>query len=134
MNSWNTTKLMAFQKTLALPTGVSGDYFRITAFRWDRAIKEASAQFALFKDAATAVAGQPLVPVVAKLRLSGAEFDAYLGPAALAAADSDVLAQLYQAAKDACDAYAEAEEPEVNPAHQFICDYGAGVLADATDV
>ncbi len=123
---------MAFQKTLALPTGVSGDYFRITAFRWDRAAREASAQFALYKDAATAAAGQPLVPIIAKLRLSGPNFDAYLGPAALVAAEDDVLGQLYQAAKDACDAYAET--PVVDATAQVICDFGAGVLADAESV
>ncbi|MCX6952734.1 MAG: hypothetical protein NTV51_11300 [Verrucomicrobia bacterium] len=124
---------MAFQKTLALPTGVSGDYFRITSFRWDRnGAREASAAFALFKDAATAVAGQPLVPIVAKLRLSGTGFDDYLSPSALAAAEGDVIAQLYLAAKDACDAY--AADGEVNLEAQVICDYGAGVFADAESV
>ncbi len=42
------------------------------------------------------------------------------------------MAQLYQAAKDACDAY--AEEPVVIAAHQVICDYGAGFFADAASV
>lgn len=124
---------MAFQKTLALPTGVSGDYFRMTAFRWDRTTKEASAQFALFLNEATATAGgQPLVPVVAKLRLSGEGFDTYLGPDVLESSEGDVIAQLYTAAKASSDAY--AAEPEVDARAQVICDYGAGVFADAETV
>ncbi|MBI5771927.1 MAG: hypothetical protein HZA93_29410 [Verrucomicrobia bacterium] len=123
---------MAFQKNLALPTGVSADYFRLTSFRWDRSAREASALFSLFKDAATAAAGQPLVPVVAKLRLTAAEFDAFLGPTALAAAADDVVAQLYAAARETCEDRHETGEP--TPGAELISDHGPDLFWDADDV
>jgi len=90
---------MALQKTIALPSGVSGNYIRLTSYRWDRSTLEASAIFALYLDAAHAQAGADyLVPVIAKLRLSGDKFTQYLGSTALA--DHQVAAQLYEAAKD----------------------------------
>jgi len=89
---------MALQKTIALPSGISGNYIRLTSYRYDRSTLEASAIFALYLDAAHAQAGADyLVPVIAKLRLSGAKFTQYLGAAALA--DHQVIAQLYVAAK-----------------------------------
>ena len=89
---------MALQKTIALPSGVSGNYIRLTSYRYDRSTLEASAIFALYLDAAHAQDGADyLVPVIAKLRLSGAKFTEYLGAAALA--DHQVAAQLYVAAK-----------------------------------
>ena len=89
---------MALQKTIALPSGVSGNYIRLTCYRWDRSSLEASAVFALYLDQAHAEAGaEYLVPVIAKMRLSGAKFTEYLGAAALA--DNQVAAQLYEAAK-----------------------------------
>lgn len=109
---------MALQKTITLPNGVAGNYARITSFRWDRTSREASANIALFLDAETAVSGQALRPTVAKLRLHGAKFDAYLSPAALAASDNDVVAQLYVAAK----------------AEPVVSDFGATIYAEATDV
>ncbi|MES2692673.1 MAG: hypothetical protein V4773_04310 [Verrucomicrobiota bacterium] len=124
---------MAFIKSIALPTGVSGDYWRMVGFKWERGSREASAHFSLFKDAATAAAGQPLVPIAAKLRLYGDKFDDYLSPTALAAAEQDVVAQLYQAAKDTCEAYAEGEPPTTDPQAHVICDYGKGVFADAVE-
>ena len=89
---------MALKKTIALPSGISGDYIRLTAFRWDRSTTEATANFALYLDAAHAQDGSDyLVPVIAKLRLSGAKFTQYLSAAALA--DHQVAEQLYAAAK-----------------------------------
>ena len=89
---------MALQKTIALPSGVSGNYIRLTSYRWDRSTLEASAIFALYLDAAHASGGSEyLVPVIAKLRLSGAKFTEYLGSAALA--ENEIAAQLYAAAK-----------------------------------
>ena len=72
----------------------------------------------LYLDAATAVSGSPLRPIVAKLRLSGDKFDLYLSNAALAASDNDVVAQLYLAAKT----------------EGVISDFGATLYADAADV
>ena len=36
---------MAFQKSLTLPSGVSGNYIRLIAYRWDRNAREANATF-----------------------------------------------------------------------------------------
>lgn len=130
---------MALKKTIALPTGVSGTYFRLVGFRWDRDQREASAQFALFKDAATAATkgARPLVPIAAKLRLYREAFDAYLSPAALNAARKDVVAQLYQAARETSQAYEEraAVDPKraTDPRAHVISDFGKGVFADAQD-
>lgn len=105
---------MAFQKTIDLPSGVSGNYIRVSAFRWDRAAREASVLFALYKDASTAAAGQPLRESVAKLRLEGAVFDTWLGNASL----GNALEQIYMAAR----------------AVPVISDFGAEIFAGAVDV
>jgi hypothetical protein len=108
---------MALQKTFTLPSGVSGNYIRLIANRWDRQAREAVGWFALYVDAAAAQSGkQPLTPFIAKLWLTGAKFDQYLSPAALEA--SDVLAQFYVAAK----------------AEPLSCDFGSAAFADAQDV
>lgn len=108
---------MALQKTFTMPSGVSGNYIRLIANRWDRGAKEGVAWFALFVDAAAAQSGkQPLSPFIAKLWLTGAKFDQYLSPAALET--SDVLAQFYVAAK----------------AEPISCDFGSDAFSDAQDV
>ena len=108
---------MAFQKTLTLPSGVSGNYSRISSFTWDRSVREASAIFALYVDSAAASSGKAaLVPVIAKLRVSGDKFTPYLGNSILAG--DDILGQLYLAAK-------------VEP---VSCDFGDDVFVDAQDV
>lgn len=108
---------MAFQKKLTLSSGVSGNYIRLTTYRWDRATREAVALFSLYLDSASAQAGkQPLTPFVAKLRLEGAKFDSYLGSAVLA--DHDAIERMYSAAR-------------VEP---VSCDFGSHVFFDALDV
>lgn len=108
---------MGLQKTFTLPSGVSGNYIRLTAHRWDRQTREAVAWFSLYVDAAAATSGKaPLTPFVAKLWLTGAKFDQYLSPVALES--SGVLAQLYTAAR----------------AEPISCDFGSGAFADAHDV
>lgn len=108
---------MALQKTFTLASGVSGNYIRLTANRWDRQAREAVGWFALYVDAAAAQSGkQALTPFIAKLWLQGAKFDQYLSPAALES--SDVLAQFYVAAK----------------AEPISCDFGSDAFADAQDV
>ena len=105
---------MAFKKTISLNSGVSGEYIRVSAFRWDRATREASVIFALYRDAATAAAGEPLVPIVAKLRLDGEQFDTHLGHAA----PGNMLARIYAAARQV----------------PVISDHGAGIFSAAEDV
>jgi hypothetical protein len=108
---------MAFQKTFTLPSGVSGNYVRLIAHRWDRAARECSALFALYVNATAAQTGKDaLTPWIAKLWLRGAKFDQYVGNTALET--SDVLAQLYVAAK----------------AEPLSCDFGSDAFADAQDV
>ncbi len=90
---------MALSKGFSFRNGASGSYIRVTAYRWDRSTREARAILTLYQDAAYAASAPdlPLLPVLAKLDLTGAKFDQYLGNAALA--DAGVLAQLYAAAK-----------------------------------
>lgn len=108
---------MALQKTFTLPSGVSGNYIRLTAHRWDRQAREAVAWFSLYLDAAAATSGKaPLTPWIAKVWLTSNKFDQYLSPAALQ--NSGVLAQLYVAAK----------------AEPISCDFGSNAFADAQDV
>ena len=108
---------MALQKSFTLPSGVSGNYIRLTANRWDRNAREAVGWFALYVDASAAQSGKaPLTPFIAKLWLTGTKFDAYLSPSALES--SDVLAQFYVAAK----------------AEPLSCDFGSDAFADAQDV
>lgn len=124
---------MAFIKSINLPTGVQGEYWRVVSFKWERGLRELSAHFALFKDAAVAASGQPIIPIAAKLRLYGEAFDAYLSPAALAEADVDVVGQLYKAARDVCQAYVEGTPPTTDVQAHVVCDFGKGVFADAVD-
>lgn len=108
---------MALQKSFTLPSGISGNYIRLVAHRWDRAARESSALFALYVDAAAAQSGKaPLTPWIAKLWLRDAKFDQYLSNADLST--PGILAQLYVAAK----------------AEPLSCDFGSDALADAVDV
>jgi hypothetical protein len=108
---------MALQKTFTLPSGISGNYIRLVAHRWDRAARESSALFALYVDSAAAQSGKaPLTPWIAKLWLRDAKFDQYLSNAELST--PGILAQLYVAAK----------------AEPLSCDFGSDALADAVDV
>lgn len=125
---------MALQKTVTW-RGVAANYFRLTSFRWDResSPREASAIIALYVDAASAAPGLPaLVPIAAKLRLSGAQFDAYLAPAVLAAAGGDVIEQLYAAAKAVSLAWHGSEETDSEG--QIVSDFGHDAFWDAVDV
>ena len=107
---------MAFQKTITLASGVSGNYIRLITYRWDRSTREAVALFALYLDAQAAQAGkQALTPFIAKLRLDGAKFDTYLGNAVLS--EHAAIAQIYAAAR----------------AEKVSCDFGSNVFADALD-
>jgi hypothetical protein len=134
---------MAFSKSITT-RGTSGSYLRIVGLRWDPQAREASALFALYVNKAhsdaskptvpTAERQQPLVEIAAKLRLTGAAFDEYVGPDALASgashAGTDLLAHLYTAAKEASKE--RARTGKLNPELQVISDYGADLFAAAT--
>ena len=108
---------MALQKSFTLPSGISGNYIRLVAHRWDRAARESSALFALYVDAAAAQSDKaPLTPWIAKLWLRGDKFDQYLSNPELTS--PGILAQLYLAVK----------------AEPISCDFGSDALADAVDV
>ena len=89
---------MALQKTITLPNGASGNYIRLGAYTWDRVSRECSAHLLLFTTAAQA-SSYPSAPLclIAKLRLTGAKFDEYLGNSALE--EATAAAQIYAAAK-----------------------------------
>lgn len=95
---------MALQKHIALPNGTSGNYIRLTFYRWDATRREASAEFMLFASKERAKT-QPHAPVCAliKLRLSEAKFDQYLSTEALQALEirgpDPIRDQLYAAVK-----------------------------------
>lgn len=120
---------MAFQKTITLPDGRSGDYIRLGKISWDRDVapREVTACFALFTSdlhAAAADTGDAsaITTKLAKLTLRGAKFDEYLATPVLAGvlADDPFRAQLYAAAK---------AEPDC-----VVCDLGGDVFAVALDV
>ncbi len=109
---------MALQKAFTTPTGLSGNYIRLTKIGWDRNVSESYAEFGGFTSKAAADArAQPIWPVLAKLRLNGAKFSAYVSNGKLAV-PADILAAFYAAAK----------------AENLICDLGQTWLADATNV
>jgi len=91
---------MALQKVINLPNATSGSYIRLTGYRWERISREASAIFSLYSDAtqAGAAPAQPVCPVIAKLRIDGADFDVYLAASVLTG-DVTAVGQLYRAAK-----------------------------------
>lgn len=123
---------MAFQKSVTW-RGASANYFRISDFRWSRAAREASATFALYVSSTVAESSDPaLVPEVALLRLYADKFDEYLSPAALAAAEGDVVAQLYLAARHTAEA-AHTSQVTDHKAH-IISDLGRDAFWDAVDV
>jgi hypothetical protein len=90
---------MALQQTINLPSGTTGDYVRLTAYRWDRNTRELSAHFQLWLDQTHAAADAASLGLIAMLRLSGDSFDRYLAPSVLAQSGITVAGQLYRAAK-----------------------------------
>lgn len=91
---------MAFRKSISLPNGARGEYIRLGAFTWDRLARQASAHLMLYADAshASCPSAAPLC-LIAKLRLAGAKFDAYLSNTVLDAGAATIVGQLYAAAK-----------------------------------
>lgn len=116
---------MALQKSFLLPDGREGDYVRVGPFTHDRCIREVSVIFQLYRSAAYAESapGQPIVPILAQLRLTGAKFDQWVSNEALAATGKTLLAQFYAAAK------VEYLKANVPPAEGQ-----ATIFADALDV
>lgn len=106
---------MAFQKAQELPTGATANYYRIEFFRVDYATKEASAHLAAY---VSPTAKSPIVPIFAKLRLNGDDFDRFLAKSVLKAEDRDVVAQLYEAVRG----------------YGVVCDYGEWFFLEAEGV
>lgn len=92
---------MAFSKTFTAQDGRVATYIRITALRWDRIAKEASASFSGYITAlkATSDPDKPILPNMVRFRLEGSKFDQYLSAATLAQSQDDVFAAIYEAAK-----------------------------------
>lgn len=106
---------MAFTKPQELPTGATVTTYRVGFYRVDYSTREASAHFTA---SITPESPRPLVPLFAKLRLTGEAFDRYLSKATLAQpGGADIVGRLYEAAK-------------VEPA---VCDFGADFFHDAVN-
>lgn len=120
---------MAFEKTVDLPTGVSGSYFRLEAFNWDRKRRELSAHFSLYKDANMAATGEPLAPIVAKFRMLGDEFDAKFAAGAVAQSAEDILAIIYKEAQAASEARKQSGVTNGNA--YVVSDFGKDLFAAA---
>jgi len=130
---------MAFKKQITA-RGVAADYFRLVSFRWDERAREASALFSLYVDEAHAGASKrsgvspaeaaPLVDVAAKIRLSGDEFDRYVGKKRPEGAD--IVAGFYRAAREACKQSKAEKKP--GAALHLVSDYGEAVFDTAADV
>lgn len=114
---------MALSKTLELTNGATGTYFKITLIHMRVSDREVSVHFSLYSSAAKRASnvGATLVPVVAKMRLAGDQYDRYLGPTALQ--DTNHIAQLYKAAK----------VEEVISDYSKTVEYPNHLFADATD-
>ena len=122
---------MPFQKTINLPAGDTGNHIRLGPFRWDPVAREASIQFALYKSEAHYLAGAPAqLPVIAKLRLKGEQFDYYLGADVLASASIAHQIEL-AAAQTSINAH---QSEEIDPDAEVISDFGAALFATATPV
>jgi len=96
---------MALSKTFTLPElpdGVPASYIRYNRIEeMDRRRRLAVILFDLYVDQATAdrPGSSPQRPSAFRLRASGADFDAWFSNEALAAAEVDVVAQAYRAAR-----------------------------------
>lgn len=84
---------MSFTKLHRLPSNGTTSVYRVQQYRVDYNAREASAIVSAYCDA---VATVPLIPVFAKLRLTGDRFDATLGKARLRGS-RDINACLYEA-------------------------------------
>jgi hypothetical protein len=98
---------MAFRIPVSLPNKTGGDYFAVTACRWDDLAREASAIISLYADenAARSNPAAPVVPIIAKVRLAGADYEKWLGKAAIKARresgrSTDYRAIIYEAAME----------------------------------
>lgn len=122
---------MALTKTINLPSGITGNYHRVSSFRWDRNAKEASITFSLHLNSAAAELDRaPLLPLVAKFRITGDKFEEFLGNSVLTASQDDIITAIYKAAVLVCSAKrANPNAPTVG-AH-LISDFGADLYADA---
>lgn len=71
---------MAFERTITARNGIEAGYWKLV-YWWVHLLKgEAYAEFQVFKDRDHATrGGEPVTPQVAKLRLSGIEFEVYFG-------------------------------------------------------
>lgn len=125
---------MAFQKRAALPSGIVGNYHRVSSFRWERDTRELSVYISLYKDAATAEDGPPLVPGFAKFRLYGEKFDALVDPNILKKSTKDVLGLIYAAIRKTSQEYNASAKSTTDPKAHVICDLGRGFYADAEEV
>lgn len=107
---------MAFSKNILRRNGLSGTYIAIRSFRVNYLSKEASVIFSLYasKQHAKEAPDSPLIPVYAKVRFEGSNFDEVFGKQA----SPDIRSSVYSAVRNG---------------KTVICDDGSGVFGDAED-
>lgn len=84
---------MALSKPITAPNGVTYNYIRATAQRWDPDRKEFSCFFIMYASEAARNSAPEWGMALGKLRVSGADFDTYLSPSLYC------IEQVYEAAK-----------------------------------
>lgn len=135
---------MAFSKPITV-RGVEGSYMRPVAWRADDNTRELSVTFALFVDKAhsdrckpdvpPALRDRPLLDTVAKLRVSGDQYEAVFGATALAAAAElgiDMRAAVYSTAKAVAQTRRTQGRDEEGA--YLVSDFGGDLFADARNV
>lgn len=121
---------MSLIKTIVLPSGYTAEYIRLDSFRWERANREVSASFQVYKDAASATVGEPATPKIIRLRVVGPAFTQYFGPVALANANQDIISLLYAALKQTSGMTSTAAR---NAGLFLITDFGHDALQGSVD-
>jgi hypothetical protein len=134
---------MALQKEVTLASGVTADYHRIDAFRWNPNTRELQAAVGLYLSSSEALAeAPPVVAEFARFRVSGSVFDAHLARTTLSSQATtfgfDIVALVYELIKEVCEAYNDGDSSSgggvVDPEAYIVCDFGHGFYHDATDV
>ena len=81
---------MAYDKAITTTSGYSASYWALTEWTVNKIRREATGVFRVFKDEQTRVAGGvPATEQVAKIKLSGTDFDLYFGAGREAGKDDD---------------------------------------------
>jgi hypothetical protein len=114
---------MAFTTTLSR-AGFEATYLKLTYFEINIRARTCSAHWSLYKDRKASKDGETaLVEIVAKLRVSGDDFDTFFE-----GTDNErLIAKLYEAAR------AVSTSPATYRASHVVSDYGTDIFKKAAD-